>query len=634
RVRGGVLLPWQLDDNNPRGSGNSMPAKKKQGKISKPVKELKTDEEERRLKEDKEARLIAEQEEKESLERAQQEEEERERLELKDRERRGDELTELHYILEENQREVSLWEAADRKKAEWDRYMLCDGSPNPTVEPEINTFIAQWKEDQEVDIQVTLKQCSLALRLIDELEVHLSEETDPGLIQIYQDTLQCLQSLIFAKHLMAAEKILKSARSCADFETGNMQMMARDENFTVCLWANIEKNPRLVGYNFQEAGLSFELPKQLALSDVCLRILHTRYDHLTPLSLLTRVQNKSLATEEEAEAHSDSRSETPKSLNDETVTEEREATESVQQEKDDLQSPKSSEGKKRKGSGSSGKTGRKGSLVKSQKKTEEHLEEDKPDPEPTVVEPVPETLTVDLHQYTPLGGVYYFNLFHLPPQTLTINGWEVTELSQAGLQDFPFSTEQSYPPVGVIVVLPKSVIFMQEPMVARWDPVDHHWRKDGITETSFNSEARSMSFKMDAFCPFTLLQETHINMPFQSWELRPRGQDSVALTITAALTEVRISVQGNQCMLEMDHAPALNHILGKWMSLPALQRTMTHAGVNIFVQEYSDKYVKVNAKDPLIEHTVYEQMALVSSVFAFARSQWNTRCGQEHVVLQ
>ncbi|XP_053364665.1 dynein axonemal intermediate chain 7 isoform X1 [Clarias gariepinus] len=531
---------------------------------------------------------------------------------------------------------------------QWDRYMLCDGSPNPTVEPEINTFIALWKEDPEVDIQIILKQCSLALQLIDELDIHLSEETEPGLIQMYQDTLQCLQSLIYVKHQMAAEKILKSARSCADFETGNMQMMVRDENFTVCLWANIEKNPRLVSYNFQEAGLSFELPKQLALSDVCLRFLHTRYDHLTPVSLLMQAQNKSLATEEEAEADS----ETPKALNDEMVTEEREGKESVQQEKDDLQSLKSSEGRKSKASVSSAKTGRKGSSVKSQKKTEEHSEEDKADLEPTVVEPgieSDEPQIMDLHQYTPLGGVYYFNLFHLPPQTLTINGWEVTELSQTGLQDFPFSPEQppssvsamledrgpvSYPPVGVTVVLPESVIFMQEPKVARWDPVGHHWQRDGITDTSFNSEAHSMSFKMDSFYPFTFLQETHINMPFQSWELRPQGQDSVMLTITAALTEVRISVQGNQCLLEMDQAPALNHILGKWMSLSALQRAMTHAGVNIFVKEYSDKFVTVNAKDPLIEHAVYEQMALVSSVFAFSRSRWNAQCGQEHVVLQ
>ena len=39
-------------------------------------------------------------------------------------------------------------------------------------------------------------------------------------------------------------------------------------------------------------------------------------------------------------------------------------------------------------------------------------------------------------------------------------------------------------------------------------------------------------------------------------------------------------------------------------------------------------------QDPLMEHAVYEQMALLSSTFAFSWSQWNAQCGQDHLVLQ
>lgn len=49
-------------------------------------------------------------------------------------------------------------------------------------------------------------------------------------------------------------------------------------------------------------------------------------------------------------------------------------------------------------------------------------------------------------------------------------------------------------------------------------------------------------------------------------------------------------------MLQMDQAPGLNHILGKWRSLAALQDAMRRAGVNMFVSEYSDKYVTISAK--------------------------------------
>ncbi|KAK3545000.1 hypothetical protein QTP86_032703 [Hemibagrus guttatus] len=563
-----------------------------------------------------------------------------------------------------------MWEAAAREKAEWNRYMICDGSPNPAVQPEINTFITLWKEDPDLDIQTILQQCALALRLIEELEHVLSQETEPRIIQVHQDTLQSLQSLIHTKHQAAAEEILKSARACSDIETGNMQMTIHDDNVTLCLWANIKKNPRLKGHHFQDAGLSFELPKQLAMSDISVRILHTRYDHLSHLSLRIQAQNKSPATEEEeeepeeeAEGDAETLSETPKLLEDGETKGKDERGESVQQEKDDL-SLKSFEEKKSRISLQSSKEERKSSSVKLQEEAEDHTEsieeggtssgeaEDEAESKPTATAQAivnTELHIVDLYRYTPLGGVYYFDLFKLPPQALTINGWEITEILDTGLQIFPYPSDQphssasgkledsathSYPPVGVTVVLRESVLFMQEPQVARWDTFGQHWRTDRITETSYNSETRSISFKMDSFYTFTLLQETHINMPFQHWELRPQGQDSVTLTITAALTEVRISVQGNQCMLQMDQAPGLNHILGKWMTLAALQDVMRYAGVNMFVSDYSDKYVTVSAKDPLIEHAVYEQMALLASAFAFSRSQWNTRCGQEHLVLQ
>lgn len=103
---------------------------------------------------------------------------------------------------------------------------------------------------------------------------------------------------------------------------------------------------RFKGYHFQEAGLSFELPKQLSMSDISVRILHTRYDHLSHLSLRTQAQNKRPDREDDAPADAQTLCETPNALEDGEMKKENEGRESVQQEKDDLQSLKSSEGKK------------------------------------------------------------------------------------------------------------------------------------------------------------------------------------------------------------------------------------------------------------------------------------------------
>lgn len=93
---------------------------------------------------------------------------------------------------------------------------------------------------------------------------------------------------------------------------------------------------RFKGYHFQEAGLSFELPKQLAVSDICVRILHVRYDHLSRLSAGTRAQNDTAARVEEAETDSETLGETEVG----GMTGEDKGRESVQQ------SLRSSEGKK------------------------------------------------------------------------------------------------------------------------------------------------------------------------------------------------------------------------------------------------------------------------------------------------
>lgn len=66
---------------------------------------------------------------------------------------------------------------------------------------------------------------------------------------------------------------------------------------------------------------------------------------------------------------------------------------------------------------------------------------------------------------------------------------------------------------------------------------------DGITDVSYNKEEGKMSIKMVSFQPLVLLQETYANFPFQSWELRPLGQDVALFTINGALITLSIKIQ-------------------------------------------------------------------------------------------
>lgn len=49
-------------------------------------------------------------------------------------------------------------------------------------------------------------------------------------------------------------------------------------------------------------------------------------------------------------------------------------------------------------------------------------------------------------------------------------------------------------------------------------------------------------------------------------------------------------------MLQSEQERGLSHLIGKWMSGSDLQKAMVDAGVNIFVNEYTHKYVSSTAK--------------------------------------
>ncbi|XP_047431210.1 dynein axonemal intermediate chain 7 isoform X2 [Mugil cephalus] len=618
---------------------------KKGGKLSKAQKlKQEQEEEERRLREEEEALLQAQREEQERLER-ERKEKEVERLELKDQERREDELDELRHLLEENHTAVSNWKRDTKETAKWERYLRCDGVPDPAVQQDINTYISLWRDDAEVNITPVLKQCDLALQLVEELEGLLRDATDPEEGQTYQEALINLQDLIHSKHHLTTEEILKKASASIDTETGNMQIVIRDDKITLCLWANLKKNPRFKGLNFEEAGMGFELPKQLAVSDIAVRILHTRYDHLSLLARMTHLRtntpsHRSLAGGDDAPEDSPEREE--RRENDKA--EEGGETQS-QKTDEDVQSIQGSEGRKSAASLQSRKSSPRpsedqGRQIQTQMETLD-AEGDLSCPPAQLTETTIGPQVVDLRRYVPLGGVFFCDVFHLPPQAHHVKGWEIRQLLDTGLQVFHYPTEnvdgnedQDCPPVGVSVTLPDSVVFLEAPQVARWDAAAKQWRTDGITDVSYEETEAKVSFRMDSFQPCALMQEAYANLPFQSWELRPLGQDSALFTVNGALINISITIQGDRCMLQSERQRGLSHLLGKWMSGPSLQRAMLNAGINVFVNEYADKYVSSYGKDPLTEHAAYEQMALFASACAFSWSKWNAKCGTEHLVMQ
>nr|KAF6367811.1 hypothetical protein mMyoMyo1_002094 [Myotis myotis] len=252
---------------------------------------------------------------------------------------------------------------------------------------------------------------------------------------------------------------------------------------------------------------------------------------------------------------------------------------------------------------------------------------------------------VDICQFSTLGGVYHLDILELPPQCKQMKGWMIMEILKDGLQKFVYppattedlETENVFPPIEVMLEVHENVIFFENPMVARWDAEGKHWKTDGISNVVYKSEERIITLSLDTLGPVTLIQDAHINMPYQSWELRPLDENKVLLTVTTVFAEIQIQIKEGLCMLasvNMGDKKPLSILEGKWMTPIYFIITLQEAGLNIFPTEYSHFYVATTCKVPLVEMKAYRQMALLSSAFAFGWSKWNMQCGSEKVIFK
>uniref|UniRef100_A0A2I3N2X0 Dynein axonemal intermediate chain 7 n=1 Tax=Papio anubis TaxID=9555 RepID=A0A2I3N2X0_PAPAN len=565
-----------------------------------------------------------------------------------DLERRNEELEEL-YLLERCFPEAEKLKQETRMLSQWKHYIQCDGSPDPSIAQEMNTFISLWKEKTNETFEEVIEKSKVVLNLIEKLKFILLETPpcdlqDKNIIQ-YQESILQLQELLHLKFNVATEILLRQASTLADLDSGNMEKVIKDENVTLYVWANLKKNPRHRSVRFSETQIGFEIPRILATSDIAVRLLHTHYDHVSALhpvstpskehtSSVTElvkddVENVEKAISKEVEEESKQQEKQSHLIQEEKLK--------VEEEQDDIEVKMSSAEEESEVIKCELEMKVLSETVSAAQLLLVENSSEKPD--------FFENDMVDLFQFTTLGGVYHLDILELPPQCKPVKGWMIVEILKEGLQKYTyppettedFETENAFPPIEVTLEVHENVIFFENPMVVRWDAEGKHWRTDGISNVSYKPNERLVTFSLDTFGPVTLIQDAHINMPYQSWELRPLDVNKVLLTVTTVFTEIQIQIKENLCMLSSVKLKDKKHISileGTWMTPIPFIIALKEAGLNIFPTRYSHFYVVINNKVPLVEVKAYRQMALLSSTFAFGWSKWNLLCNSTKVVFK
>lgn len=74
-------------------------------------------------------------------------------------------------------------------------------------------------------------------------------------------------------------------------------------------------------------------------------------------------------------------------------------------------------------------------------------------------------------------------------------------------------------------------------------PQGRQWRTDSISNVTYERQEKRITFEVGAFHTVALLQDAHLNMPYQAWELRPTGVDEALLTVTAVFATIQIQIK-------------------------------------------------------------------------------------------
>ncbi|XP_053595939.1 uncharacterized protein LOC103573796 isoform X4 [Microplitis demolitor] len=279
-----------------------------------------------------------------------------------------------------------------------------------------------------------------------------------------------------------------------------------------------------------------------------------------------------------------------------------------------------------------------------------------------------EKTEINLRKYRILGGVYHIDLIYQPPQPKDMRGdiFLTTLQLPKVLRYVSFLRPYKAPPpapdaertpevieaemkaleaamealVLVTFKLPESVLWFEPPLVAHWIDDKKIWSTQDVHDIKYNEEKQIITFRTGRLGIHGLAAFKFINLPFQSWELKPETGKTggVTLNISAAIVQVEFVVRENLVCLNSligGTTTALQDLVGKYMKLDILIRKMRSGGCDLFPERDTFSYIKgLQVKHPIAEKHLQSCMGLLSTAYMFAWSRWNATVSARQIIIQ
>jgi len=170
-----------------------------------------------------------------------------------------------------------------------------------------------------------------------------------------------------------------------------------------------------------------------------------------------------------------------------------------------------------------------------------------------------------------VGGMIRVDLLSIPPFSKKMKGWTIRQVPTPGqeLLRLPYpntehttaSTAIALQPCKIDYKVPAHILVGQNPVVSWWDATTERWSTEGIAEITWEQETRKISFSTARLASFAITQERHIDLPYKHWNLRPREEQVVELTIEAARYQLQFVISQEGLRLKGPQLPELMDVM-------------------------------------------------------------------------
>eukprot|EP00405_Crypthecodinium_cohnii_P012981 CAMPEP_0206426960 /NCGR_PEP_ID=MMETSP0324_2-20121206/4731_1 /ASSEMBLY_ACC=CAM_ASM_000836 /TAXON_ID=2866 /ORGANISM="Crypthecodinium cohnii, Strain Seligo" /LENGTH=650 /DNA_ID=CAMNT_0053892099 /DNA_START=12 /DNA_END=1964 /DNA_ORIENTATION=+ len=169
-----------------------------------------------------------------------------------------------------------------------------------------------------------------------------------------------------------------------------------------------------------------------------------------------------------------------------------------------------------------------------------------------------------------IGGMIRVDLLSIPPFSKKVKGWTIRQVPPPGeeLVRLPYPNHE-HATTAAITVQPckieykvsSRVLVGKAPTISWWDPQEERWSQEGITEISWETETRKVSFWSARLAAFSITQRRYLDLPYKHWSMRPLAPLLVDLHIQAARYELHFVISEDGLRLKGPDEPELHDVM-------------------------------------------------------------------------